>query len=516
MKRILVAGSTGYLGGFVCRELKARGHFVRALARSPEKLAPLRDSLGEVVEAQVTQPESLEQVCDGIDVVFSSVGITRQKDGLTFRDVDYQGNRNLLDAALRAGVQKFVYVSAVNGTRLRHLDIVDAHEAFIEELEASGLDHTVVRPTGYFSDMSGVLEMARRGRVWLIGSGTNRVNPIHGADLAVVCADAIESSDREIAVGGPQTMTWREVAQLAFEVLDQPARVTCIPVWLMWPVVRLVRVFNRHQGELLAFFTTMATTDVVAPPTGTRTLEQQFKGRTGMKVEDLSQFGKPLGMPKKAQRKMLGIVLTALREKFGLLGMAPFFIKLLAEQRRIRKAHPDLVAKAAEIGPEFAKNLVVLPALFNVTARRDGRELAYEFVKDIFQRVAVHSMPAIYQIDELVQCEGDRFENFKKFNVAMFEAIDRQGTWKSDSIVDEGDRLRIRVVSCANVELFSAIGCPELGKLGCEHDLAGYPLILDRMDAEFRRPCALAKGGDFCDFNFYRKGTAPPTEHLNK
>jgi len=516
VKRILVAGSTGYLGGFVCQELKARGHFVRALARSPEKLVPLRDSLDEIVEAEVTRPETLEHVCDGIDAVFSSVGITRQKDGLTFRDVDYQGNKNLLDAALRAGVQRFVYVSTVNGARLRHLDIVDAHEAFVDELEASGLAHTVVRPTGYFSDMSEVFEMARRGKVWLIGSGTNRVNPIHGADLAVVCADAIESRESEIAVGGPQTMTWREVAKLAFEVLGRPEKVTCIPAWLMWPVVRLVRLFNRHQGELLAFFTTMATTDVVAPETGTRTLEQHFKGGTGVKVEDLSQFGKPLGMPKKAQRKMLGIVLTALREKFGPLGMAPFFIKLLAEQRRIRKAHPDLVAKAAEIGPEVAKNLVLLPALFNVTARRDGREQAYEFVKDIFQRVAVHSMPAIYQIDELVQCEGDSFENFKRFNVAMFEAMDRVGSWKTDAIVDEDDRLRIKLASCANVELFSAIGCPELGKLGCDHDLAGYPLILDRVDAEFRRPCALAKGDDFCDFNFYRKGTAPPTEHLNK
>jgi uncharacterized protein YbjT (DUF2867 family) len=516
MKRILVAGSTGYLGGFVCQELKARGHFVRALARSPEKLAPLRDSLHEVVEAEITRPETLEHVCDGIDAVFSSVGITRQKDGLTFRDVDYQGNKNLLDAALRAGVQKFVYVSAVNGARLRHLDIVDAHEAFVDELEASGLAHTVVRPTGYFSDMSEVFEMARRGKVWLIGSGTNRVNPIHAADLAVVCADAIESRESEVAVGGPQTTTWREVAKLAFEVLGRPEKVSCIPEWLIWPVVRLVRLFNRHQGELLAFFTTMATTDVVAPPTGTRTLAGHFETSRGMKVEDLSQFGRPLGMPKKAQRKQVGIVFTALREKFGLLGMVPVLINLLAEQHRIRRARPDLVAKAREIGPEVAREMVLLTSLFNLTARRDGREQAYEFLKGIFQRVAVHSMPALYQIDQLVQCEGDRFENFKRFNVAMFEAIDRQGTWKSDSIVDEEDRLRIRVVSCANVELFSALGCPELGKLGCDHDLAGYPLILDRVDAEFRRPCTLAKRGDFCDFNFYRKGTAPPTGHLNR
>jgi uncharacterized protein YbjT (DUF2867 family) len=277
MTHVLVAGATGYLGGFVARELGARGHFVRALARSPKRLDPLKDSLDEVVEAQVTQPETLEHVCDGMDVVFSSIGITRQRDGLTFRDVDYQGNKNLLDVALRAGVGKFVYVSAFKARQLRHLDIVDAHEAFVDELGASGIDHAVMRPTGYFSDMGEVLEMARRGRVWLIGSGENRGNPIHGADLAARCADAIDGVEREIEVGGPQILSWNEVASLAFEVLGRPARITRIPESLMWAAVRLVRVFNRHQGELLAFFTTMATSDMVAASTGSHTLEAHFR-----------------------------------------------------------------------------------------------------------------------------------------------------------------------------------------------------------------------------------------------
>jgi hypothetical protein len=235
-----------------------------------------------------------------------------------------------------------------------------------------------------------------------------------------------------------------------------------------------------------------------------------------MKVTELSRYGKPLGLPREAQTKQIGIVFSALREKFGLLGMVPFFTRVLAEQRRIRRAHPDLVAKAREIGPEVAKEMVLLASLFTVAARRDGKEQAYEFLKVIFQRVAAHSMPAIYQIDALVQCQGDAFENFKDFNVAMFEAMDREGTWRTDGIVNEEDRLQIRVVTCANVDLFSALGCPELGKLGCDHDLAGYPVILDRVDAEFRRPCTLADGDDHCDFNFYRKGRAPATEHLNK
>ena len=277
MRRVLVAGATGYLGGFVAQELKERGHFVRALARLPEKLEGIRDCLDETIEAEVTRPETLEQVCDGVDVVFSSVGITRQRDGLSFRDVDYQGNMNLLETALRAGVKKFVYVSVFNGPNLRHLEIVKAHEDFVDELRASGIECAVLRPTGYFSDLGEVLEMARRGRVWLIGSGNRRANPIHGAALAVACADAIEAAVGDIDVGGPKEMTWKEVAAFAFDAVGKRAMVSRIPEWLMWRTVRLVRLFNPHQGELLAFFTTMATSDVVAPSTGTHTLEDHFR-----------------------------------------------------------------------------------------------------------------------------------------------------------------------------------------------------------------------------------------------
>jgi len=277
MQRVFVAGATGYLGGFVVRELKDRGYSVRALVRSSRRAEALGEIADEMIEGQVTQPETLESVCEGIDVVFSSVGITRQKDGLTFHDVDYQGNRNLLNEAIRAGVKKFVYVSVFNGPEQRHLDIVDAHEEFVEELKASGIDYTVIRPTGYFSDMGEFFEMAKKGRVYLIGNGTNRVNPIHGADLAAACAKAIEGREIEIDVGGPETMTWNDVAALAFEVLGRPAKISHVPAWLMWTVVRLVRVFNRHQGELLAFFTTMSTTDVVAPVVGTHTLGAHFR-----------------------------------------------------------------------------------------------------------------------------------------------------------------------------------------------------------------------------------------------
>ena len=276
MKRVLVAGATGYLGGFVVREFKERGHFVRALARTPEKLNDLTDAIDEVVKAEVTRPETLEGVCDGIDVVFSSVGITKQKDGLTFKDVDYQGNRNILDEAVRAGVKKFIYVSVFNGQKMLHLDIVRAHEDFVQDLKASGMDYAVIRPTGYFSDMGEFLEMARKGRVWLIGRGENRMNPIHGADLAKVCVDSLEGSKQEIDVGGHQILTYRQVAESALNSQGKPLRISSIPVRVMKIIISLTGIFSRHQAQLLSFFITMMTSDMVAPPAGTRSLEQHF------------------------------------------------------------------------------------------------------------------------------------------------------------------------------------------------------------------------------------------------
>lgn len=100
MKKVLVAGATGYLGRYVVKELKKQGYWVRALARNPEKLKDLEEFVDDMFVGEVTKPETLDKVCDGIDFVISSVGITRQKDGLTFMDVDYRGNKNLLDAAV--------------------------------------------------------------------------------------------------------------------------------------------------------------------------------------------------------------------------------------------------------------------------------------------------------------------------------------------------------------------------------------------------------------------------------
>jgi uncharacterized protein YbjT (DUF2867 family) len=187
----------------------------------------------------------------------------------------------LLDVALRAGVNKFVYVSVFNGPSLLHLAIVKAHEDFVAVLEASGMAYAVIRPTGFFSDMGEYMKMARKGRVYLFGDGSNRINPIHGADLAKVSLDAAQGSETEIDVGGPEVLTHREIARLALRSLGKKERISSAPIWVMRASVSLTKAFNKHQGELLAFLTEAMTSDSVAPGFGTRTLAMHFQGIAG-------------------------------------------------------------------------------------------------------------------------------------------------------------------------------------------------------------------------------------------
>ena len=277
MKRILLAGSTGYLGRYIAKELQKRSCFFRAVARNPEKLKQNDIEANEVLKAELTDPNSISECCKGIDVVISTVGITRQKDGLTYMDVDYQANMNLLEEAKKSGVKKFIYVSVLNGEKLRHLKICDAKEMFVEQLKKSGLDYCIVRPNGFFSDMSEFFNMAKRGRVYLFGNGELRANPIHGEDLATVCVDAIDKSDKEVEIGGPETLTQNEIASIAFDILGNKPKTTHIPDWVRAAILKVVRLFtgSKVYGPVEFFLTVMAM-DMLAPEYGKHTLKEYF------------------------------------------------------------------------------------------------------------------------------------------------------------------------------------------------------------------------------------------------
>ncbi len=281
----LVAGATGYLGRYLTLTLKEAGWRVRVLVRDASKLAEAGPALSPAVEAHVdevwegdvTEPATLRGSCNGADAVISTVSLMSDKGSLTWDDVDYRGNRNLLDEARTVGVQKMCYVSVFNADRMMEIPMVRAHEAFVVDLVASGLEYAVVRPTGYFSDMGAILDMAKRGRVFLLGSGRNAGNPIHGADLADFCVGKLDGESGFFDVGGPQTLTMEEIAMLAFRTVEQPDRITRVPLPLASLGVALYRSINRKRGDLGRFFVRSSSLDFQAPAFGVRRLADHFR-----------------------------------------------------------------------------------------------------------------------------------------------------------------------------------------------------------------------------------------------
>ncbi len=278
MKNIVIAGATGYLGQHLVDELKNKKYSFKAIARNNKKLLDKELKQEQIVQAEVTNSNTLKGKLDGADVVISTVGITRQKDGLTFMDVDFQANLNLLNEAKKAGVKKFIYVSVVNGEKMRHLKIMEAKEKFVDVLKSSGMDYMIIRPNGFFSDLKDFLDMAQKGRVYLFGDGNYKLNPIHGADLAKGIIEAIDLNQKELLIGGPDLLTQNEIAQMALQSCGKSVKISHIPDWIRRLIINILRKFtsSKTYGPI-EFFLSMGAQDNITPRTGIHRIQTFYK-----------------------------------------------------------------------------------------------------------------------------------------------------------------------------------------------------------------------------------------------
>lgn len=275
--KIVVAGASGYLGQYMVKTLGEAGHEVIALVRSKKKIEHLASLIYEIVQVDISDKRALKGLFQEVDAVFSSVGITRQKDGLTYMDVDYQCNRNLLDGAIASGVKKFMYIAALRGNEFTELKIMQAKEKFVDELTSAPIDAYVIRPSGFFSDVEEMYHMAKAGKVYVVGKGDYRANPIHGEDLAFYCMETFSEDPGTYNVGGPDMLSQVEIAKMAFHSLKKKAIIKHIPVWLVKMTKRLLVIFTKQTfyGPI-EFFMTVLTVDMEGPKVGKRHLKEYF------------------------------------------------------------------------------------------------------------------------------------------------------------------------------------------------------------------------------------------------
>jgi uncharacterized protein YbjT (DUF2867 family) len=191
-------------------------------------------------------------------------------------NIDLPLNAALIDAARRAGVGMFVYVSACGAAGLRQLAYFNAHAAVEELLRAAPMGWSIVRPTGLFSAFSSLHRLAGHGISPIIGDGAAKTNPIADADAAEACIDALNLPRIERDIGGPDVLSRREIASLALAAHSRNAGVRSISPRLVAAQATAIRRFTPRMSDLLQFLGHVMTHDTIAPLAGSRSLSDFF------------------------------------------------------------------------------------------------------------------------------------------------------------------------------------------------------------------------------------------------
>ena len=202
------------------RRLLAEGHSVRALVREPEKAGALKEAKVEPVAGDVVDGSGLDQGMQGCDAVIHLVGIIVEKGRNTFERVHHIGTRNVVEAAKRAGIQRFILMSAL-GVR------ADGPAAYQttkwkgeEELRRSGMPYCILRPSLIFGEGDGfvtqMMETMRSAPLFrpVPGNGKPKFRPVFIDDVTTCFARALTAeaaTNQTVELGGADELTLNEV-----------------------------------------------------------------------------------------------------------------------------------------------------------------------------------------------------------------------------------------------------------------------------------------------------------------
>ncbi len=231
--KLLIAGAFGKLGSDILRSAVRDGHEVVAVDMVIHEIEGLPKESYTAKVVDLTKPETLNGLCEGMDAVITTVGLTKASGTVTNYDIDYHGNLNLLNEAKRAKVKNFGYVSVLKCDGDPSVPMLHAKYLMEQELKKSGLTYVIYRPTGYFYDIAKVfMPMIEKGEVTLLGKKPVHANVIDTTDLADFILLHLLDDNKTYDVGGTETYSYEEIATMFFEAAGKPVVIKRAPVWL--------------------------------------------------------------------------------------------------------------------------------------------------------------------------------------------------------------------------------------------------------------------------------------------
>ena len=260
----LVVGSNGLLGGMIVRKLLARGEPVRVMVRQPS----MHEGV-ESVSGDLKDPDSLAAACQGVTTVITTASSAQRGGADNVESVDLDGNRALIDAATRAGVRQFVFVSAAAVDVHSPVPLFAAKAWTEQRLRESGLTWTIVAPHAFLDVWFGLLvgsALAAGTPVSLVGGGRARHSFIAVDDVAEFVVRAVgheAAMNRRLVLGGPEALSWTGIVETTAAILGRPVPVSSIEPGQ--PIPSLPPPLDAVIGGLAA---SLETQDVIIDASG--------------------------------------------------------------------------------------------------------------------------------------------------------------------------------------------------------------------------------------------------------
>jgi uncharacterized protein YbjT (DUF2867 family) len=245
---ILVSGGAGFLGSRIVRLLAEDGHRVRVLVRNRERAereGRLDGIPVEWADGDVTESASLTAALAGVDQVVHAAAIAIEKGQASYEQVNYQGTVKLVDAAIEAGIRRFINISQMGANPqlpYRFLASKGRAQAYVAD---SGLDWTAFRPSVMFGPEDEFANIFARlvplsPIIYpIVGTEASRFQPVWVDDVARAVGRAIADDGtihKEYELGGPEVLTLEEIELRTLRAIGAKRIMIHFPM----PLLRLI------------------------------------------------------------------------------------------------------------------------------------------------------------------------------------------------------------------------------------------------------------------------------------
>ncbi|MEJ2012021.1 MAG: complex I NDUFA9 subunit family protein [Anaerolineales bacterium] len=249
---ILVTGGSGYLGSHIVRRLAAQGTPVRALVHNMEtarREGRITDLQVELVQGDVTQPESMAPALQGADAVVHTVAIAIERGRGSYEQINTQGTLNVVDAALAAGVRRFINISQLGAAPDLPYRFLASKGRAQQYVAQSSLDWTAFRPSviwgaeDEFANTFARLVPITPIIFPIVGGPDARFQPVWVEDVATAVVKAIgdpSTHQQEYELGGPEILTLEEIERRTLKAVGAKRIMVHFPLPLLRIIVRLM------------------------------------------------------------------------------------------------------------------------------------------------------------------------------------------------------------------------------------------------------------------------------------